>query len=300
MGLVYNPVLATEVTLQPIRRFGFDAAILFSDILVVPDALGQKLRFSEDHGPCLLPFSNAHDLDQGQFHRHLEPVYQTISSIREKLNCEGFTDTALIGFAGAPWTVACYMVEGQGSKEFAKARLMALQEPEKFSALIDLLVQKTSEYLLRQVQAGAEAVQLFDTWAGLLPPVQFEKWVIEPTRQIVARLKESYPTLPIIGFPKGAGFLYPEYAAKTGVTALGLDAQLPLFVAKELQKIVPVQGNLDPFVLLCGGADLDRCVDNILENLATQSGFIFNLGHGIHKDTPPEHVARLVARVRGT
>jgi uroporphyrinogen decarboxylase len=211
----------------------------------------------------------------------------------------GFRDTTLIGFAGSPWTVACYMVEGEGSKEFGKAQLMALREPEKFSVLIDILVRKTSEYLLRQVEAGAEAIQLFDTWAGLLSPVQFEKWVIEPTCQIVSCLREKYPALPIIGFPRGAGFLYPDYAAKTGITALGLDQQLPLSVAKELQKTIPVQGNLDPFVLLCGGRELDQAIDGILESLGNQSGFVFNLGHGIHKDTPPQNVARLVARVRG-
>lgn len=299
MGLVYNPALATEVTLQPIRRFGFDAAILFSDILVVPDALGQKLSFAENHGPCLRPFLDIADLNDAEFHKHLAPIYETVSSIREGLDREGFYDTALIGFAGSPWTVACYMVEGEGSKEFAKARLMALCEPEKFSALIDILVQKTSEYLLRQIEAGAEAVQLFDTWAGLLPPVQFEKWVIEPTQRIVSCLREKHPALPIIGFPRGAGLLYPDYAAKTGVTALGLDWQLPLFAAKELQKTIPVQGNLDPFVLLCGGRELDLAIGEILENLGNQSGFVFNLGHGIHKDTPPENVARLVARVRG-
>jgi uroporphyrinogen decarboxylase len=296
--LVYRPDLACEVTLQPIRRYGFDAAILFSDILVVPDALGQSVVFEEARGPVLNPISDLNILSPERFHERLAPVYETVAAIRNGLVKEGFEETALIGFAGSPWTVACYMVDGMGSKEFAKTRTLALSDPQKFSALIDLLVLMTGEYLVRQIAAGAEAIQLFDSWAGVLSPSEFEKWAIAPTKKIVASVRAVYPNIPIIGFPKGAGLLLKKYALETGVTATGLDTQIPCeYAAKEIQPLCPVQGNLDPFVLLAGGKELEIQTKDILTTLA-KGPFIFNLGHGIHKDTPPEHVATLMQTIR--
>lgn len=295
-AMIADPRLATEITLQPIRRFGFDAAILFSDILVVPEALGQKLAFEEGRGPVLDPLKSLDDLKPDIFHERLQPVYEAVSSIRGALIREGYDQTALLGFAGAPWTLACYMVDGGGSKEFSATRSLAYRDPEYFSRLIEMLTEATIDYLSRQIEAGAEAVQLFDSWAGLLPAEQFRLWVMEPARKIVDALNRAHPDIPVIGFPRGVGVLYEDYAGISGVTALGMDERVSLEWAKGLG--LPLQGNLDPFALLAGGDALDRGVDRIMEEL-DGTPFIFNLGHGVHKDTPPDHVTRLVDRVRG-
>ncbi len=301
LDLCYNPDFATEVTLQPLRRFGMDAAILFSDILVIPDALGQNVQFVAGEGPKLDPIRNIETLSKlgmDNFHQHLNPVYEAVSSIRSALRKEGFNDTALIGFAGSPWTVACYMVEGAGSKEYLHVKRWAYQKPDEFAQLIDLLVEATSAYLCRQIEAGAEIIQLFDSWSGVLSETEFDRWVIEPTTKIVKAIKSKYPDIPVIGFPKGCGMLYTHYAKNTGVNAVSIDFQVPLSQAKDIQKIMPVQGNLDPIALLAGGDALDREVDRILEQLS-DAPFIFNLGHGINKETPPKHVEQLAKRIRG-
>ncbi len=300
LDMVYNPDFAAEVTLQPLRRFGMDAAILFSDILVIPQALGQKLGFVAGEGPKLEPLQNRDDLkrlDSGALDDTLGPVYQTIRNVRAGLAAEGFAQTALIGFAGSPWTVATYMVEGGGSKDFATVKRWMFADPDGFAALIDLIAEATTHYLIRQAEAGAEALQLFDSWAGVLDEENFRRFVIAPTAKIVAAIKEAYPALPVIGFPRGAGVLYPDYAAQTGIDALGLDSQVPLSFAAELQKAVPVQGNLDPACLLAGGAALERRVKTIIDALAG-GPFVFNLGHGVIKETPPEHVAQLAALIK--
>jgi len=300
LDLCYNPELATEVTLQPIRRFGFDASILFSDILVIPHALGQSLHFAENHGPVLGECPNDLVFDDANFHLRLEPVYQTVEMIKSGLEKEGFSGTALIGFSGAPWTLACYMIDRKGSKDFAATRLMALQDEEKFSNLINILVQSISSYLIEQIKRGAEIVQIFDSWAGVLPPHQFMKWVIEPTARIVKSIRAVYPNVPIIGFPKGAGVLYRDYSAMTGVTAIGIDTQMPVnWVKEHLQGGIVVQGNLDPFTLVAGGSNLLKEADHILQNLGDKP-FVFNLGHGIDKSTPPDHVKMLVEHIRRT
>ena len=299
LDLCYNPELATEVTLQPIRRYGFDASILFSDILVVPHALGQDLSFAENHGPVLGALPENLLFDPSSFHEKLEPVYQAIEGIRAGLQTEGFGDTALIGFSGAPWTLACYMIDRKGSKDFAATRIMALREEEKFNHLIQLLVNAISSYLIKQIDHGAEIVQIFDSWAGVLPPTQFFKWVIEPTRQIVENIRKVYPETPIIGFPKGAGVLYQNYAGLTGITAIGIDTQMPVnWVRDHLQPSIFVQGNLDPFTLASGSPALLKETDVILETLGDKP-FIFNLGHGIDKSTSPDHVKKLVDHIRG-
>ncbi|MDH5559086.1 MAG: uroporphyrinogen decarboxylase [Alphaproteobacteria bacterium] len=298
LELCYTPELAVEVTLQPIRRYGFDAAILFSDILVVPDALGQAVRFEEGEGPKLNPVRSVADLDilsLDRLHEHLAPVYETV----RRLSVELPDETALIGFAGAPWTVATYMVEGKGSRDFANARGWGLQDPEGFSKLIDLVTEATAAYLCRQVEAGAEVLQIFDSWAGVLSENEFEKWAIEPTAKIVSTVKARYPDIPVIGFPRGAGILYKRYVAETGVDAVSLDSTMPLdWAAENLQDKVALQGNLDPLLLLGGGEPMDREIRRILDRLG-KGPFIFNLGHGIIKETPPENVARLVDVVRG-
>ena len=301
LDLVYNPRLAAEVTLQPLRRFGFDAAILFSDILVIPQALGQPLRFTAGEGPQLDRLTGADDLarlDAGNVDKTLAPVYETLAEIRAGMTREGFADTALIGFAGAPWTIACYMAEGQGSRDYMAAKTWAYRDPAGFDRLIDIVTDATVHYLGRQIDAGAEAVQLFDSWAGAADETLFARYVAAPAKKIAAALRARYPQVPLIGFPRGAGVMYESYARETGVTALGLDTQVPLAQAQALQKILPVQGNLDPAVLLAGGAALDAAVDRLRSALGA-GPHIFNLGHGIVKETPPEHVAQLVRRIRG-
>jgi uroporphyrinogen decarboxylase len=297
LDLCYSPEKATEVTLQPLRRYGFDAAILFSDILVVPDALGQPVRFEEGEGPKLTPLRNTDQLDAltlDGFQDRLRPVYETVSRLHKAIP----TSTALIGFSGAPWTVATYMVEGGSSKEFLETKAMAYGQPQLFQRLIDLLVTATGDYLIAQIDHGAEVIQLFDSWAGALPEDEFKTWVIAPTRRLVDRLKSERPGIPVIGFPKGAGALYQAFVEQTGVDAVSLDTSIPLdWAVKTLQPKVTLQGNLDPAMVVVGGEALDRSVDRIL-SVCSEGPFIFNLGHGILQTTPPDHVARLVERVR--
>jgi uroporphyrinogen decarboxylase len=297
LDLCFTPVLAAEATLQPVRRFGMDAAILFSDILVVPHGLGQSVSFRDGEGPILEPIrsaSEARRLSVDDFAARVAPVYDTVARVATVLPAE----TALIGFAGAPWTVASYMVEGGSSRDFAAVKSWAFRDPEGFGELIDRLVEATIGYLSGQIAAGAEVVQLFDSWAGVLPEEGFRRWVIAPTRRIVAALRESHPGVPVIGFPRGAGLMYRAYFAETGVTALGLDSTVPAMIArKTLQSMGPVQGNLDPLLLVVGGEPMARAVASIRRAFG-DGPFVFNLGHGIVPETPPEHVGELVALAR--
>lgn len=292
LELCYRPDFATEVTLQPIRRYGMDAAILFSDILVVPHALGQDVGFTVGEGPKLEPVRSAADLDKlstAGLHDKLAPVYQTVTNLSQALPAE----VALIGFAGAPWTVATYMVEGGGSKEFAIVKKMMMEAPQLFGRLMDLLVEATAAYLAQQVRCGAEVVQLFDSWAGALDEAAFEQWVIGPTVRIVSALRAEFPDLPIIGFPRGAGILYKKYASETKVTGLSIDTSVPAsWAANELARLAVVQGNLDPVSLVAGGeAMMGRA--RALRRTFGSHRHIFNLGHGILQTTPPDHVAEL-------
>ncbi|MCB9959154.1 MAG: uroporphyrinogen decarboxylase [Rhodospirillaceae bacterium] len=298
LDLCFTPALAAEVTVQPIRRFGFDAAILFSDILTVPWALDRGVRFVAGEGPRLDPlegFAKLPEMNAKAVAERLSAVYEAATLARLALT----EDVPLIGFAGAPWTVACYMVEGGGSRDFAAVRRQAFADPKGFAALIDGLVAVTVEHLGRQVEAGAAAVQLFDSWAGVLAPSAFRRWVIEPTRAIVRGLrKRCGKGLPVIGFPRGGGVLIPEYVAATGVDAVGLDTAVPVDWARiAIPATTAVQGNLDPMALLAGGKALDAEVDAILNGFAGRP-FVFNLGHGIVPETPIAHVEALVARVR--
>lgn len=298
LDMVYNPKFAAEVTLQPLRRFGMDAAILFSDILVVPHALGQALEFTQGEGPKLDPVRSTADLDRLALNDViLQPVYETVSLVRKLLQAEGFSETALIGFAGAPWTVATYMVEGGGSREMIHVKSWALRDPTGFARLIDLITDATIHYLLRQAEAGAEALQIFDSWAGVLDEASYQCWVIEPAQKISSALKRKYPEIPLIGFPRGSGLLYERYASESGVDALGLDSQVPFSFAKKIQQRMPVQGNLDPVCLLTGGRMLEDSATRILDALA-HGPFVFNLGHGVIKETPPAHVAELAKIIR--
>lgn len=298
LDLCYNPKLAVEVTVQPITRFGFDAAILFSDILVVPHGLGQDVWFVEGEGPKLTPILDGASLGQlnlaGMAGR-LAPVYQAVNDLTVALP----RDVTLIGFSGAPWTVATYMVEGGSSRDFARTKGWAFADPEGFGAMIDLLVEAIAQHLCAQIEAGAEVVQLFDSWAGVLPDTAFRRWIIEPTRKIVTLVRQKHPDVPIIGFPRGAGVYYPEYASVTGVTAVSLDTTVPTdWAAESLQPNLPVQGNLDPMLLLQGGQAMADGVSHILDDLKA-GPYVFNLGHGIIKETPPAHVEQLVGLVRG-
>ncbi len=297
LDLCYNPKLACEVTMQPIRRYGFDASILFSDILVVPDALGQKVEFVVGEGPKLQPIETEDDLkklDLKKTKKKFSKVYETVSLLSSSLPEE----TALIGFCGAPWTVATYMVGGKGSPDQAITRLFAYQKPKLFKKLIDMLVFASVDYLSGQVQAGAQALQIFDSWAGNLPEDEFRQWVIGPTAQIVSQIRAKHPDIPIIGFPKGVGQRYPEFVTMTKVDAVSCDTSLSLgFIRDRLQNKVTVQGNLDPLLLIAGGDRLKRRVDEILEELAG-GPFVFNLGHGILPQTPPENVELLLKQIR--
>jgi uroporphyrinogen decarboxylase len=296
LELVYDSEAAAEVTLQPIRRFGFDGAILFSDILIVPYAMGQDLWFEAGEGPRLAPRLADEALDSlVAVTDRLAPVYETVRRVRERLD-PGVT---LLGFAGSPWTVATYMIAGQGSRDQQAARAMAYSDPGAFGAIIEAIVATTVEYLRGQIEAGAEAVQLFDSWAGSLAPDQFERWVVAPNAAIVATLKKSHPSIPVIGFPKGAGAKLPAYARETGVDAVGLDETLdPAWAMRELPAGMPVQGNLDPLLLLAGGEALEARSQAIVDSFAGRP-HVFNLGHGIDKETPIDHVERLLAVVRG-
>lgn len=295
-----SPALASEATLQPIRRFGMDGAILFSDILILPWALGRGLAFSEGQGPRLPPITSVDEvraLDHLGFLAKTAPVLETIWKTRAAL-AEAHPETALIGFVGAPFTVACYMVEGGGSKEFAATRRMAAGMPETFSLLIDILTECSITYLSAQIEAGAEAVMLFDSWAGLLSPSAFARHVIAPTRRIAGALRERHPGVPIIGFPRLAGTMIGAYAAETGVHTIGMDtATDPAILRRMVGEDRGLQGNLDPFALVAGGDAMLREADAILSAMQNRP-FIFNLGHGVLPQTPPEHVADLVQRVR--
>jgi uroporphyrinogen decarboxylase len=296
LDLCYTPELAVEITLQPVRRFGMDAAILFSDILVVPDALGCAVRFEEGAGPRLAPVRTQDDLRRlklaGVADR-LAPVYVAVRQLRERLA----EDTALIGFAGAPWTVAAYMVEGETSKDYARARTLAQREPVLFGALIELLVEATTAHLLAQIEAGAQVVQLFDSWAGVLPEPEFVRWCQEPATRIVAALRAARPDVPVIAFPRGAGALYPLYQAAVAADALGLDTSVPLRWARHAMPEVCLQGNLDPIALLVGGRTLRAEAERIVAALAG-SRFVFNLGHGVLPETDPGAVADLVGLIK--
>ncbi|MER8546426.1 uroporphyrinogen decarboxylase [Mesorhizobium sp. M0684] len=295
LDLCYDPDLAVEVTLQPIERFGFDASILFSDILVVPHALGRDVRFEEGRGPLLTPITAAEiaALDGETFHVNLEPVYETVRRLRARLPDE----TTLIGFCGAPWTVATYMIAGHGTPDQAPARLFAYREPAAFLRLLKVLADHSAAYLIRQIAAGADVVQIFDSWSGVLDEASFELFCVEPVASIVRQVEAAHPNVPVIGFPKGAGDHYRSYRQKTGVTGLGLDWTVPLSSAKELQRDGAVQGNLDPLRLVAGGKALADGVGAILKALG-DGPLIFNLGHGITPETPLAHVEQMVKLVR--
>ncbi len=298
LDLCFTPELAAEVTLQPIRRFGFDAAIIFSDILVIPYALGRNVAFEAGEGPRLDPLDTPEKiatLKREADFGTLEPVFEALRRVRAELA----SDVALIGFCGAPWTVATYMVAGHGTPDQAPARLLAYRHPQAFATIIDTLVQNSIRYLIGQLDAGAEALQIFDTWAGILPVREFARWSIEPTRRIVEGVRKHRPGAKIIGFPRGAGALLPAYVAQTGVDAVSIDwAAEPELIRREVQSKVAVQGNLDPLALIAGGAALDAAIDEVLANYAS-GRLIFNLGHGIQPETPIAHVERMVTRVRG-
>ena len=295
LDLCYNPDLAVEVTLQPIRRFGFDASILFSDILVVPHALGRDLRFEEGRGPLMTPIGTEgiDRLDGRLFHVNLSPVYETVRRLRAELPAE----TTLIGFCGAPWTVATYMIAGHGTPDQAPARQFAYRHPQAMRRLLKLLADHSAAYLIRQIDAGADAVQIFDSWSGVLDEESFKTFSIEPIAEIVRQVKAAHPQVPVIAFPKGAGSRYDGFRAATGATALGLDWSVPLAQAKRLQKEGAVQGNLDPQRLVAGGEALHAGIDAILAELGG-GPLVFNLGHGITPETPIAHVEAMMARVR--
>lgn len=298
LDLCFTPELAAEVTLQPVRRFHPDAAILFADILLVPHALGQSLDYVEGEGPRLTPVRSAGDvarLEAGRLAERLAPVYETVRRLAASLP----DDVALIGFAGAPWTVACYMVEGGGSPDFGAVKRWAFADPEGFGRLIELLVEASVVYLADQARAGAEVLQLFDTWAGVLPSSEFERWCVEPTRAIIEGLRAQGISQPVIGFPRGAGVGYQRYVADSGVEAVSCDSTLPLdWMQQALQQYAVVQGNLDPQLVVVGGQPMERAVQVILAALAN-GRFIFNLGHGILPETPPQHVDALAELLRG-
>jgi uroporphyrinogen decarboxylase len=296
LDLVNDSDAAAEVTLQPIRRFGFDGAILFSDILMVPSAMGQMLTFGVGEGPQLSPALLQHALaDLIVRPERLDPVYATVRKVKAALD----PAVTFLGFAGSPWTVATYMVAGHGSRDQVETRRFADRDPAAFATLIDAIVTMTVDYLAKQIDAGVEAVQLFDSWAGSLSPQQFERWVIVPTAQIVRALKARHPDTPIIGFPKGAGGKLARYAHETGVDAIGLDETVdPVWANASLPPAMPVQGNLDPLAVIAGGAALDQAIDHIVAAFADRP-HVFNLGHGIQQDTPIAHVEHILARVRG-
>jgi len=297
LNLCFNPDLATEVTLQPIRRFGMDGAIVFSDILVVPQALGQALKFEEGTGPILDAVRSPKDLKPlglSGFHANLAPVYETVAKVKSELTRE----TALIGFAGAPWTVASYMIEGGTTRDFARVKSWALGHPGDFKELIDLLVEATGQYLLHQIEAGAEVLQIFDSWAGVLSHRAMLRWSVEPIRQIVDRVRMAHPDTPMIIFPRGVGAGYLDFARPAFAAGLGLDTTVPINWARcQLQGRPTLQGNLDPQLLVVGGEPMRESAAEIMRELAA-GPFIFNLGHGIVPETPPEHVAELSNLIR--
>src|ERR1043166_3031177 len=297
LNLCFTPEYAAEVTLQPIRRFNFDAAIIFSDILVIPYALGRSVRFEAGEGPRLDPLDTPDKVATLAAHADftkLEPVYEALRRVRAELDSK----IALIGFCGAPWTVATYMVAGQGTPDQAPARMLAYRHPDAFAKIIDTLVENSIEYLVGQLKSGADCVQIFDTWAGVLPPREFLRWSIAPTSRIVEGVRAKVPDAKIIGFPRGAGALLPAYVGSTRVDGVSTDwAAVPSLIRERVQTRVAVQGNLDPLALIAGGAALDRAIDDVLSNFA-QGRLIFNLGHGILPETPVAHVEQMVRRVR--
>ncbi|WP_377277614.1 uroporphyrinogen decarboxylase [Rhizobium sp. R86522] len=295
LDLCYSPEYATEVTLQPIRRYGFDAAILFSDILVIPDALHRNVTFTEGHGPQMDPIDTDGilALSQEGVLDHLKPVMETVSRLRGALPNE----TTLLGFCGAPWTVATYMIAGHGTPDQAPARLFAYRHPEVFARLLDFLADVSADYLVAQIDAGADAVQIFDSWAGVLGEAEFEAFAVRPVRRIIDSVKSRRPQAKVIAFAKGAGILLKNFREVTRADAIGLDWSVPLSFAVELQKDGPVQGNLDPMRVVAGGAALKDGIDAILQALG-HGPLIFNLGHGITPQADPEHVTELVAQVR--
>lgn len=299
LDLCYDADAACEITLQPIRRFGFDAAILFSDILIVPHAIGQKLSFVENEGPRLAPplFDAALD-SLTPAPDHLAKIWQTVAKVRAGLDSDKDSDKALIGFCGSPWTVATYMIAGQGSRDQAPARLLAYQDDSRMTAIIERIIAVSIDYLSGQVKAGADALMLFDSWSGSLPPAEFEKWVIAPTQKIVSSIKALHPDVPIIGFPRGAGVKAPAYARETGVNALGLDEATDIgWVVPQLPDHLAVQGNIDPLALKAGGRALDAALDRLLDVMEGRP-HIVNLGHGIDRFTPIAHVKQLRDRLR--
>lgn len=296
LALVYDTDAAAEVTVQPIRRFGFDGAILFSDILIVPYAMGQDLQFLAGEGPHLSPrLLDAALNNLVAVPGRLSPIYETVAKVKAQLSPE----TTLLGFAGSPWTVATYMVAGEGSRDHHDTRALAYRDPSAFQAIIDAITEVTIEYLSGQVEAGAEGLQLFDSWSGSLAPAEFERWVIAPNARIASAMQQRYPHVPVIGFPKGAGEKLSAYARETGVNAVGVDETIdPLWAARELPANMPVQGNLDPLLLLSGGPELERQTIRVLEAFADRP-HVFNLGHGIGQHTPIENVEALLKIVRG-
>lgn len=297
MDFVYTPDKAAEVTLQPIRRFGMDGAILFADILVVPDGLGQKVWFEAGHGPRLDPVNSEETytaLDPAGFHDRVGPVYETVSKVRSQLPDE----VTLLGFAGAPWTVATYMIEGAGSKDHGSARQLGYANPDLFARILFMLVDATAQYLIAQIDAGADAVQIFDSWAAALPEPAFQAWIIEPTREIVARVKSVHPEVPIIGFPRLAGSQLARYVDETGINAVSLDPGVDVaWAAQSLQTKVCTQGLLDPHLVVAGGKAMDMEADRILNGFKG-GAHVFNLGHGFVPETPVDHVAALAERIK--
>ncbi|MFN3720283.1 MAG: uroporphyrinogen decarboxylase [Rhizobium rhizophilum] len=295
LDLCYSPEFATEVTLQPIRRYGFDAAILFSDILVIPDALKRNVTFTEGHGPQMDPIDpdGIYELSADGVLDHLKPVMETVARLRSELPQE----TTLLGFCGAPWTVATYMIAGHGTPDQAPARLFAYRHPEAFQRLLDILAEISADYLVAQIDAGADAVQIFDSWAGVLGETEFEAFAVKPVRRIIASVRSRRPQAKVIAFAKGAGILLKHYRQDTDADAIGLDWSVPLSFAAELQKDGPVQGNLDPMRVVAGGVPLRDGIDAILQALG-QGPLIFNLGHGITPQADPAHVTDLVNQVR--
>lgn len=296
LALVYDSAAAAEITVQPLRRFGFDGAILFSDILIVPYAMGQDLQFLVGEGPHLSPRLVDHALKSlVAVPERLAPIYETVRQVAAQISPQ----TTMLGFAGSPWTIATYMVNGEGSRDQHETRAYAYRDPAAFQAIIDGIVDVTVEYLDGQIKAGAEAIQLFDSWAGSLAPREFEKWVIAPNAAIVRAIKALHPTVPIIGFPKGSGEKLAAYARETGVDAVGVDETIdPIWAARELPANMPVQGNLDPLLLLAGGPELEARAIGVLEAFADRP-HVFNLGHGIGQTTPIAHVEQLLSVVRG-
>ncbi len=285
--------MATEVTLQPLRRYDLDAAIIFSDILVVPHALGQKVWFVTGEGPKLDPITKAMDFNPDKFLEFLNPVFEAVNKTRTALP----DDKALIGFAGAPWTLACYMINGHGSRDYQNVRVFANQNPQEFQTILDVLVEAISIYLIEKIKAGANALQIFDSWAGVLSVAEFQEYSITPTAKIIKNVKAKYPDIPIIGFPRGVGFNYQSYIEQTGIDCVSCDQGVPLDTMREFQNHLCVQGNLDNLLLLKGGQDMVLQAEKICEALADKP-FIFNLGHGVIKDTNPDDVGLLVETVK--